>query len=50
MNSGDGNAYARHVAEAVAGRSYGKLVAFLAARTQDVAAAEDALLEASAAG
>jgi RNA polymerase sigma-70 factor (ECF subfamily) len=30
-------------AEAVARRSYGKLVAFLAARTRDVAAAEDAL-------
>src|SRR5258708_11459076 len=33
-------------AEAVARRSYGKLVAFLAARTRDVAAAEDALSEA----
>ena len=31
------------VAEATARRSYGKLVAFLAARTRDVAAAEDAL-------
>ena len=31
------------VAEAAARRSYGKLVAFLAARTRDVAAAEDAL-------
>src|SRR5262245_27777115 len=30
-------------AEAVARRSYGKLVAFLAARTGDVAGAEDAL-------
>ncbi|MGC1617789.1 MAG: DUF6596 domain-containing protein [Candidatus Acidiferrum sp.] len=37
------------MAEAVARRSYGKLVAFLAARTQDVAAAEDALSEAFAA-
>jgi len=37
---------ARASAEAVARRSYGKLVAFLAARTRDVAAAEDALSEA----
>ena len=36
-------------AEAVARRSYGKLVAILAARTHDVAAAEDALSEAFAA-
>ena len=36
------------VAEAVARRSYGKLVAFLAARTRDVAGAEDALSEAFA--
>jgi len=36
-------------AEAVARRSYGKLVAFLASRTHDVAAAEDALSEAFAA-
>lgn len=34
--------------EAVARRSYGKLVAFLAARTRDVPAAEDALSEAFA--
>jgi RNA polymerase sigma-70 factor, ECF subfamily len=40
---------ARATAEAVARRSYGKLVAFLAARTRDVAAAEDALSEAFAA-
>src|SRR5262245_46252589 len=33
-------------AEAVARRSYGKLVAFLATRTRDVAAAEDALADA----
>jgi RNA polymerase sigma-70 factor, ECF subfamily len=39
----------RETAEAVARRSYGKLVAFLAARTGDVAAAEDALSEAFAA-
>src|SRR5262245_332487 len=40
---------AREAAEAVARRSYGKLVAFLAARTRDVAAAEDALSDAFAA-
>ena len=40
---------ARETAEAVARRSYGKLIAFLAARTGDVAAAEDALSEAFAA-
>jgi RNA polymerase sigma-70 factor (ECF subfamily) len=34
---------AARAAEAAARRSYGKLVAFLAARTRDVAAAEDAL-------
>src|SRR5262245_25262659 len=39
---------AQTTAEAVARRSYGKLVAFLAARTRDVAAAEDALSEAFA--
>ena len=39
----------RVTAEAVARRSYGKLVAFLAARTHDVASAEDALSEAFAA-
>ena len=39
----------RSTADAVARRSYGKLVAFLAARTRDVAAAEDALSEAFAA-
>ena len=38
----------RETAEAVARASYGKLVAFLAARTRDVAAAEDALAEAFA--
>src|SRR6267154_1335924 len=36
-------------ADTVARRSYGKLVAFLAARTRDMAAAEDALSEAFAA-
>jgi len=39
---------AHRTAEAVARRSYGKLVAFLAVRTRDVAAAEDALAEAFA--
>ena len=39
---------ARQTADAVARRSYGKLVAFLAARTRDVAVAEDALSEAFA--
>lgn len=41
--------YSRVTAENVARRSYGKLVAFLAARTRDVAEAEDALSEAFAA-
>jgi RNA polymerase sigma-70 factor (ECF subfamily) len=45
----EGEAQARSTADAVARRSYGKLVAFLAARTRDVAAAEDALSEAFAA-
>jgi len=40
---------AAEVAETVARRSYGKLVAFLAARRGDVAAAEDALADAFAA-
>src|SRR5215472_6455221 len=39
---------ARRTADEVARRSYGKLVAFLAARTHDLAAAEDALSEAFA--
>lgn len=39
---------AAEVAEAAARRSYGKLVAFLAARTRDVAGAEDALADAFA--
>lgn len=42
------DAQSRKAAEAVARRSYGKLVAFLAARTRDVAGAEDALSEAFA--
>jgi len=40
---------AARAAEAAARRSYGKLIAFLAARTRDVAGAEDALSEALAA-
>jgi predicted RNA polymerase sigma factor len=48
MSALEGDARARSTADAVARRSYGKLVAFLAARTQDVAAAEDALSEAFA--
>jgi RNA polymerase sigma-70 factor, ECF subfamily len=40
---------ARETAEAVARRSYGKLVAYLAVRTGDVAGAEDALSDAFAA-
>jgi predicted RNA polymerase sigma factor len=43
-----GGVRARETAEMVARRSYGKLVAFLAVRTRDVAAAEDALSEAFA--
>src|SRR5260370_6622989 len=49
MNLHEGDEQARKTAEAVVRRSYGKLVAFLAARTGDVAAAEDALSEAFAA-
>ena len=45
----NGDSQARSTADAVARRSYGKLVAFLVARTRDVAAAEDALSEAFAA-
>jgi RNA polymerase sigma-70 factor (ECF subfamily) len=48
LNSGDGNSQSRSSADAVARRSYGKLVAFLAVRTRDVAVAEDALSEAFA--
>jgi predicted RNA polymerase sigma factor len=44
-----GEGGAARTAETVARRSYGKLVAFLAARTRDVAAAEDALADAFAA-
>lgn len=45
----DNAVQARRTADAVARRSYGKLVAFLAAAMRDVAAAEDALSEAFAA-
>jgi RNA polymerase sigma-70 factor (ECF subfamily) len=45
----DAGGAARSIAEAVARRSYGKLVALLAMRTRDVAAAEDALADAFAA-
>jgi hypothetical protein len=48
MNEADESALAREAAEAAARRSYGKLVAFLAARSGDVAAAEDALADAFA--
>jgi predicted RNA polymerase sigma factor len=48
MSSGEDNAQAHNTADAVARRSYGKLVAFLSTRTRDVAAAEDALSEAFA--
>jgi len=48
MNLQEGDEQARKTAEAVVRRSYGKLVAFLAARTGDVASAEDALSEAFA--
>jgi predicted RNA polymerase sigma factor len=49
MTLDEHDAQAQITADAVARRSYGKLVAFLAARTRDVAAAEDALSEAFAA-
>jgi predicted RNA polymerase sigma factor len=48
MIANEGGARARKTADEVARRSYGKLVAFLASRTRDVAAAEDALSEAFA--
>jgi RNA polymerase sigma-70 factor (ECF subfamily) len=44
----EGGEQARSTADLVARRSYGKLVAFLVARTRDLAAAEDALAEAFA--
>src|SRR5262249_57448007 len=48
MSSELGRELGRGSGEEVARRSYGKLVAFLAARTRDVAGAEDALSEAFA--
>lgn len=48
MAAGQDDEQSHAAAEAVARRSYGKLVAFLTARTRDVAAAEDALSEAFA--
>ena len=49
MSAAESDEQARNTADAVARRSYGKLVAFLAARTRDVASVEDALSEAFAA-
>jgi RNA polymerase sigma-70 factor (ECF subfamily) len=49
VNAHEKTALARGTAEAVARRSYGKLIAFLASPTRDVAGAEDALSEAFAA-
>src|SRR5207248_8634446 len=49
MTGQEGDRDARETAEATARQSYGKLVAFLAHRLRDVAAAEDALAEAFAA-
>jgi predicted RNA polymerase sigma factor len=46
MNSSVSDQRVRDTAEAVARRSYGKLVAFLAARTHDLTVAEDALADA----
>lgn len=46
MSAEERDALARGAAESAARHSYGKLVAFLAARTGDVAAAEDALSDA----
>ena len=48
MSGEPGGGQARAAADIVARRSYGKLVAILAARTRDVASAEDALSEAFA--
>ncbi|HTF35855.1 MAG TPA: RNA polymerase sigma factor [Myxococcota bacterium] len=45
----DGDTAARDAAEAIARRSYGKLVALLASRTRNVTGAEDALSDAFAA-
>lgn len=48
LQAGSSSTQARSTADAVARRSYGKLIALLAARTRDVAGAEDALSEAFA--
>src|SRR5277367_6324083 len=48
MSTLGGDGLVGSTADAVARRSYGKLVAFLSARSRDVAAAEDALSEAFA--
>ena len=45
----EGDRQARAAVEAVARQSYGRLVAFLAARSNDIAGAEDALADAFAA-
>src|SRR5579859_5943562 len=47
--SGEVEQGAQHAVDAIVRQSYGKLLAFLAARTGDVAGAEDALSEAFAA-
>jgi predicted RNA polymerase sigma factor len=49
MSDCEGGVHPSDLTEQVARRSYGKLVAFLAARTGDVSSAEDALSEAFAA-
>jgi predicted RNA polymerase sigma factor len=47
-SSAESHSQARRTVATVARRSYGKLIAFLASRTRDVAAAEDALSDAFA--
>src|SRR5579872_5727387 len=49
MNADPNDAKARDTADMVARRSYGKLIAYLAARTRNIDAAEDALADAFAA-
>jgi len=48
MSAPEGDEQACKLADAVARRSYGKLIAFLAARSRDVSRAEDALADAFA--
>jgi RNA polymerase sigma-70 factor (ECF subfamily) len=48
MNSSETDAQSHRTVEAVARRSYSKLIAYLSAHSRDVAAAEDALSEAFA--